>query len=176
MRAVIFHHIEGKVKWWKDQLNTWYLKIKSTSKTSFQHSCCCADLFCYLNPLHTCYSVPFPEVTSNVPLAVLPLLLSVMEIPFLMHPIVTILGAMEENQEQVYMYMGLNQHECRKRDILAEEKWERQAFLFIGVWITRARKTSSSSHRAHKLLYRLVPVIRTVRLTKFPTAPLLQPK
>ena len=74
------------------------------------------------------------------------------------------------------IYTGLNQHECRKRDILAEEKWERQAFLFIGIWISRARKTSSSSHRAHKLLYRLVPVIRTVRLTRFPTAPLLQPK
>lgn len=72
--------------------------------------------------------------------------------------------------------MELNQHERRKRDILAEEKWERQAFLFIGVWISKARKIGSSSQRAHKLLYGLVPVTRTVSLTRFPTAPLLQPK
>lgn len=63
-----------------------------------------------------------------------------------------------------------------KKDILAEEKWERQAFLFIGVQISRARKTGSSSQGAHKLLYRLVPDIRTVNLTRFPTTPSLQPK
>ena len=91
MRAVIFHHMEG-------ELNTWYLKIKSISKASFQHSSSCANLFWHPNPLHTCYSAPFPAVSSNVPLAVLPLPLSVMEIPFLMCPIVTVLGAMEEKQ------------------------------------------------------------------------------
>lgn len=173
MRAVIFHHIEGEVKWWKDQLNTWYLKIKSISKASFQHSNSWADLFCYPNPLHTCYSAPFLAVSSNAPLT------CCTASPAVSH------GNSPSNASNCHSFRGSRGKPGASVQIHgAESAWmqakrhsgRREAFLFIGVWILRARKTGSSSHRAHKLLYRLVPVIRTVRLTRFPTAPLLEPK